>query len=250
MTTKTRRLHEVIAVQKGVRQRNTQETDNLHKMLQKSDLFNGMTRKFQPLDDESNEKYPDENKKVQTTVAAVLESMANYTAEIVNLEATNDKTNTLASADIILPDGTEIAKDVPVATLLDLEKVLNDWRTTIKNLPTLDPAEDWERVEGSPLMKNTPTKTHKTAKVEEPLLLAPATKEHPAQVKTTTRDVVTGHWTTTKYSGAISADEKNALHRRANLLLDAVKQARERANNAEVVEVKIGESVFNYLLGR
>lgn len=249
MTTRTRKLHEVVAVAKGVKKRNYDEAGRLDKLAQKTDYFNGFTRKFQALSDDSAEKYPDESKKVQADVGTILHGYANHTKEAVDIDATLDRTNCVAFADVVLDDGTVVLAQVPAVTLLDLEKVLTDWRTFTQNLPTLDPAEEWEAIDGSPLRRTKPIVTHKTAKVEEVLVLAAATQHHPAQAKTITKDVITGHWHMTKLSGAITQDEKLALWKRANTLLDAVKAARERANSTEVVELKVGENLFNYLLG-
>lgn len=246
--TKTKKLYEVIAIEKGVKQRNYQEIEKLHKLIQKPDFFNGHSRTFKALNDEG-ERYPDESKKVQSLVQEVLRQAADYSKQILDTEATKDRTNCVAMADIVLEDGTVLASGVPATTLLYLEKSLTDWRTLVQQLPVLDPAEDWEFDSNSELYKTGVTVTHKTSKIEEPLVLIQPTKEHPGQAKTITKDVITGHWHTTKMSGAVPADTKSALWRRANQLIDAVKAARERANSTEVVELKIGEPLFNFLLG-
>jgi hypothetical protein len=245
--TKTKKLYEIIAIEKGVKQRNYQEVEKLHKLIQKPDFFNGHSRTFKPINDEG-ERYPDESKKVQAMVSEVLRDAAEYSKQMVDTEATKDKTNCVASADITLDDGTILGSGVPATTLLYLEKCLNDWRTLIQGLPVLDPAEDWEFDSNSELYKTGVTMTHKTTKLEEPLVLIQPTKEHPGQAKTITKDVITGHWQTTKMSGAIPADTKTALWRRTNQLIDAVKAARERANATEVVEIKLGDALFGYLL--
>lgn len=248
MVVKTKKLYEVIAIEKGIKQRNYQEIEKLHKVIQKPDLFSGHSRTFKPLNDEG-ERYPDENKKVQSLVAEILRQAADHSKQIFDIEATRDKTNCQAIADVVLEDGTVLVSAVPATTLLYLEKALTDWRTLVQGLPVLDPAEDWEFDPNSELHKTGVMVTHKTSKVEEPLVLIQPTKEHPGQAKTITKDIVVGHWHTTKMSGAIPADQKSAMWRRANQLIDAVKSARERANATEVVEMKIGESLFAFLLG-
>ncbi len=248
VATKTKKLYEIIAIEKGVKQRNYQEIEKLHKVTQKPDLFNGHSRTFKPLNDDG-ERYPDENRKVQSMVSEILRQAADHSKQIFDLEATRDKTNCLATADVVLEDGTILAAGLPATTLLYLEKALTDWRTLVQGLPVLDSAEDWAFDSNSELYKTGVTVTHKTSKVEEPLVLIQPTKEHPGQAKTITKDIVIGHWHTTKMSGAIPADQKSTLWRKANQLIDAVKSARERANATEVSELKIGDSLFAFLLG-
>jgi len=61
--------------------------------------------------------------------------------------------------------------------------------------------------------------------------------------------VTVGHWRTVKFSGALPAKRINQLVERVEKLQQAVKFAREEANNAEVVEQKTGEKVFQFLFG-
>ena len=74
-----------------------------------------------------------------------------------------------------------------------------------------------------------------------------AKKEHPAQVEMYFEDVTVGTWTTTKYSAAIPAAERNQMLERVRKLADAVKEAREEANSREVDKKKIGDTIVQYL---
>jgi len=60
-------------------------------------------------------------------------------------------------------------------------------------------------------------------------------------------DVTVGHWRTIKFSGALPATRVNELLARVEKLQEAVKFAREEANNLEVEDVKTGEAVLSYL---
>jgi hypothetical protein len=62
-------------------------------------------------------------------------------------------------------------------------------------------------------------------------------------------DVVVGHLRTVKFSGALPATRIKELLDRVDKLQQAVKFAREEANNTEVTDVKVGERVFDYLFG-
>ena len=113
----------------------------------------------------------------------------------------------------------------------------------------LDAAEKWDLDVNSGLFRSEAVKTHKTKKLQEPIVLYAATVEHPAQTQLITKDVVIGHWTGTKFSGALPASRKKALLARANKLLAAVKMAMKEANNTKVSTQSIGEGVFGFLLG-
>ena len=246
MTTKTKQLHEVLAIEKGVKQRTYTRIDEIQKVLPKTDFFNGHYRKWLPLTDDS-EVFPPENKKVQCFATEMLQEYIDLRKQVFDIEMTKDSTNAIARADIIIGE-TIVAKDVPATTLLFLEKELNDVRTFIQGLPVLDAAEDWAPdANYNYLYKTEPQKVHRTKKVERPLVLYDATKEHPAQTKLVTEDVIIGHWETVKTTGAIAVGEKLTYWKNVNALLDAVKEARERANTTPVIEKKLGDSIFSFL---
>jgi hypothetical protein len=52
-----------------------------------------------------------------------------------------------------------------------------------------------------------------------------------------------------KFSGALPAKRVSELLERVEKLQDAVKFAREEANNAETTDRRVGDKVFGYLFG-
>ena len=70
---------------------------------------------------------------------------------------------------------------------------------------------------------------------------AEATEKHPAQVEVYYEDVVVGHWRTVKFSGALPASRVKELLERVDKLQQAVKFAREEANDSEVTDQQIGD---------
>lgn len=246
-STKTKKLHEILAIEKGLKQRTYSKIDEMQKVLPKVDFFNGHYRKWIPLTDDS-EMFPPETKKVQFYAKEMLNEYVGLRKEVFDLEMTKDMTNATARADIIV-DGMPLAEQVPATTLLFLEKELTDLRTFIQTIPILDAAEEWTPDKMNAFLYRTePERTHRTKKVEKPLVLYEATKEHPAQTKTVTEDIIIGHWETTKVTGAVPVAEKLEYWKRVNKLLDAVKEARERANGAIAVEAKLGEQIFKYVM--
>lgn len=239
------KLNQVIAAEKGVKGRAESALTEAYKLIQKGDLFTGLARKYDPLDDKGEQR-PSENKKLQNRAPELLKQVQKQLVELFDTVATKEKTNTKAKADVKV-DGKVLLADVPVATLLFLEKKLVDLRTFVSKLPELDPAETWAWEENQNCYATYPIKKASTKKVQAPLVLAPATEKHPAQVQLVSEDVVVGYWTETKYSGALPSTRITELLERVEKLQMAVKYAREEANGIQVEEMKVGETVLGYI---
>jgi hypothetical protein len=239
-------LNQAIAVRKGVQSRTTDAVTELHRVLEKPILFNGFSKKYQPINDK-DERYPDENQKVQFNVSDVVKNISKNLVDLFDIEATVDATNAQAKSDIIV-DGQALIKDVPSTTLIFLEKQLELFRSDLKKAPELDQADDWDIDPNSNLYKTKPTLVHRTKKTQKAIVMYEATKEHPAQTTLITEDQTVGHWETVKISGAIPKPKKEQLLERINKVIDAVKTAREKANNAPISEMKVGSALFAYVL--
>lgn len=232
-------LHQVNAIVDG---RKTRANDSLTAFYQafqrdaQHAAFAGIIRTYRPLDDQSTEKFPDERKNVQKSVASAIGPVLEALKEAFDTVAAQDAGNCIAKADVVV-DGKVILKQVPVTTLLFLAKRLVDINTVIEKLPTLDPAEDWAFDETAEAYKSKPSESYRNKKVRKNHVKAEATKEHPAQVDTYDEDTPIGIWTTVKFSGAIPAKDKTAMLSRVQKLVDAVKVAREEANKAEAAIV-------------
>lgn len=241
------KLNQIIAIEKGIKSRVMAGLTDLNKLVQKPDLFNGLSRVYQKKD-EDGEDLPPERKRVQHVASAVLSSAAGLLTELMDVTARKDWTNCLATADIVVDDKI-IIKAAPVPYLLFLEKSLTDLRTFVGNLPILDDAETWTMDIGSGLRRSEMTSTHRTKKVQRPIVLYPATTEHPAQTQLITEDVIVGHWQATRQSGAMAKTEKEAILTRIEKLLRAVKEAREAANGIDEVKTEsVGDAIFAYIL--
>lgn len=242
------KLNQIIAVEKGIKARVHGEFTDLYKAGQRGELFNGFSKTYQKKD-EASADLPAESKRVQYTTTSVLEQSARILTDLFNITARKDFTNCVAKASVKIDDQV-IVKDAPVSYLLFLEKQLTDMRTFIAALPVLDSAEDWTFDSNANLYKTATVSTHRLMKVQKPIVLYPATPEHPAQTQLVTEDVLAGYWNQIKQSGAMPLPEKQELLEKVENLLKAVKQAREEANGTdEVPTPDVGEAVFNYLLG-
>ena len=243
------KLNGVIAVEKDYKNAAHKKGSEIYHLIQKPDLFNGLYRKYQP-NDENGENFPEEKKHVQYKVHDLLKINQNAHVPLMNVTFQKDSGNMGASADLTV-DGHVVFANVPVTTLLFLEKQLTDHRTLIAASPVLDTAEEWEEDKtDANLWRAVPSKMHKTKKVQKPLVLHGPTKEHPAQTAIINEDVTVGFWNIEKVSGAIPKKVKERKLERINTLLRATKLAREKANDKEAPPTPVfGEAIFAFLNG-
>lgn len=239
------KLCQIVAVSTGKKSRLEKERDTIYKQIQKAPLFDGLARTYRPLN-EDGETFPPEKKNTQYSVKEAIDSFSEVMTDLLDCTATQDYANCEARADIKV-DGKIIKEQVPVTQLMFLEKQLVDIQTFISHLPTLDPAETWKWDETAACFKSEPSVSNKTKKVMKNHEKAPATDKHPAQVEVFTEDVKIGEWTTIKFSGAIQAQVKNRMLSRVRQLIEAVKSAREEANQMEVKPVKIGGLLWDFI---
>jgi len=242
------KLNQIIAIAAGKKALAHKTLTEAYQNLQKTGLLEGISRTYKPRDDEG-EQLPAEKKLVQVKVKDAVRSVIAALTELFDIVATQDQANCLARANVMV-DGVAVLKDVPVTTLLFVEKQLVDIHTFVEKLPTLDPGEAWSHNLEVDHYASEPYQTTKTKKVMKNHVKAEATKEHPAQVETYTEDIVVGWWTTLKFSGAIPAKEKNEILDRVRKLQEAVKCAREEANGMEVETRKIGGPVLQFIFGK
>lgn len=239
------KLNQIIAVEKGTKSTVENEITKTYHLVQKAELFNGLSRQYQPKDDEG-EILPGEKTNVIVTVPDLVTAFSGSLTTLFDVTATKVYANTGARADVVV-DGDVLLEQVPVEALLFLEKRLADVMTFVSKVPTLDPAFDWSWDEASGNYKTAATRTNRTRKVLKNHIKADATDKHPAQVETYTEDEVAGYWDTVKFSGAVPVTLVREWRDKILKLQSAVKFAREEANSKEVTDVKIGEKVFSYL---
>jgi len=239
------KLNQILAIEKGVKATSTRLLTDLHRKSQTPTLYEGRDRNYQPLHEEG-ERFPPESQKVQLRGRNVLKEVQTSLADLFDITFTKDKANLKSMADVVV-DGKVILGKVPVTYLLFLEKQLTDLHTFVSKLPVLDSSENWTWDDGQSAYRTSVVETAKTKKITKPVVLYEATKEHPAQVKEVSEDVVVGYWKQTRYSAALSQQKKDDLIERVNKLHAAVKFAREEANACDADRHSVAEPVFAYL---
>lgn len=242
---KLNQINAIVTSRKGEAEKTVTEA---YKLIQKEQLFAGRERTYRALDEINGQKLPPESQKVQQRADDLIKQAVAKWTELWNLVLTQDTGNQQARADIVV-EGKAIMANVPVTTLLFLDKQVNDLETFVSKLPTPDPAEEWSHDPNSGLLKSKATESIRTSKEPTVVVKYAATKEHPAQTELIYKDVAVGTWTQILYSGSIQTDKKNAMLARIKKLQDAIKIAREQANLLEVERQKAGEPLMAYVFG-
>lgn len=219
-------------------------TDETRKILKTHTYVTGYIKKFVKLVEDTPE-LPGEEKEAPTTVIDRLLWQNKANVDKANAELTRDVGNVFAKADLVIDDIT-FAKDLPVPFLLSFEKLLIEQREIVELAPTLDMSKKWEKM-GNNRWKHGPTFTNREEKTTRGVTLYPATKEFPAQIDKVTDMKVVAKWETTTVSGALHPGMKAALLERFDMMIEAVKTARLKANETKVKEQLIGRKVFDWI---
>lgn len=244
-------LHEILAVESQLNTNAQAVMNSVGRNLTKESIYAGMVKSHVIFDEEMQHLVqPTEHKEVQSTVDMQLDYLAKELTKAWDVYATKEATNQVAKADIMV-DGRIIAADVPSIVLLGLETKLDKLMKIYTMLPTLDSARAWEEDHSAELRGIFRTK-HETerfqTKTEKKFItVVEATKEHPAQVTQQEETTNIGKYIQTDFSGALTSFDKAERIQRLAALQRAVKQARQRANLQEVIELQISQALFNYV---
>lgn len=254
------KLHEVLAVEPSHEAASTKLLAEAVKTFNgKEGLFKGKTRTLKLFGkDEANkvefealEAKDSINQKVAATVPENLNYVATVMARYYDVVAQKEATNQHARADVVI-NGVTIMADMPATFLLGLETKLKAWRELLEAAPTMLPGLPWVPATelGAYIYKIAdPVKDVKTAKTVDHKMLPQPNAQHPAQYVPIDVNKNIGEYSEFTSSGQISTADKAALIDRLDSLLKAVKQARMRANDVEVKQVQVGDSLMGYLFG-
>lgn len=258
------KLHEVLAVEKDLQGQANKMLGETEKLFKAGTAFLGSITFFDPVVVDgagSSERVLESKEEIVTTVPERLKWTAQHVSRWLDAVLQKEATNQNAKADIVIEDDGEgegqivIARDVPATMLLGLETKLTAFRAAVAAMPTLDAKRAWvpdTNGRAGTFKTENDEKVTVTKKVIEPLVLTQAVIKDgvgiPAQVKEISKDVPVGTRTKTLYSGALTADQASGILGRIDRLIRAVKKARQRANETEVVKAKIGDALFGYIL--
>lgn len=188
---------------------------------------------------------------IQSTVRKELDWLATMWAKAIDTSYAVAEGNTMARSDVVLDSGTILLKGVPATALLELEKRAAELQDVLIAVPTLDPAKGFkpDSDKGHHISRARDVQKARTKKIEDFVVIVPATKEHPAQVAKVNKDITVGTIQEQEWSALLTPVEKADLITRAEEVRRAVKAALHRANaQAQVDVVPVGQKLFDYVL--
>lgn len=245
-------LHQLIAVQRGIDDETAKTLGTVKHLLAiggDQDPLTGLSREYAPRDD-GGEELPAQARKVQITAAELIGKVSVALTKMFDVKFSREEGNCNARADVKV-DGEVLLTDVPVGYLMYLEAQVGQIVELIGQVPTLNPAEDWSDTHPGlrdGVWQSAPRKTAVPKRVPQVQELAPATKEHPAQVRPYETEVTVGWWTTTKYSGQMDPKVQQDMRARAVKVQEAVRKAREQANRLETTN-RDSSPLLGYIFG-
>ncbi len=215
----------------------------------KGEHFDGINKRYISEDDSAVGTNNTEIKEVVTTVGKKIDYAKKAIIAGLNAQLSKEESNSSGTVNAeLIVNGVEFGK-FSATSLLVLEKEIVKIRKMYEAIPTLDPAKTWLHDEqaGKGMWKTDDTVTYRTGKKEDWIVVAPATIEHPAQVKLVTKDVQVGRYLTNYQSGKITPLQKSDLLERIDAFVLAVKKARSLANQVEAVSCKEGNKIFDFI---
>lgn len=245
------KLHEVLAVEGDLEGQYKRIVDETMRTFNKAELFTGKHKTLQMFDDsrQKEAEAAEEDQQLTTTVRRKLEYTWDAITRYLDCVLQKEETNQQARASVVM-EGKTYLSDVPATFLLGLENKLKYIRAMYDQIPTLPPGTKWEKdvSEGDDVyVMAEPEKTNKTEKQILHKILVAATDKHPAQVEKWTQDIPVGIFSTKKWSGMITPREKHIYLQRIDALIKAVKEARQRANTAEVIQTQSMKVLMDFI---
>jgi len=246
------KLHELLAVESNLDgQAGKTRAELLKTFVDKRHLFSETKVTFIP-STEGAQPVTETQSDIQSTIADEIQWLSKILAKAWDAGHQIDVANTLAKADVIdEEEGKPILQDVPATSLLQLEKRVKEVQELVSAIPTLDPAKgftpDPDRKAG--VYKAREVRKNRTQKVFVPLVLAAATKEHPAQVKEGYEDKTIGVVQQQEWSSLITPALKADVLDRCDRLARAIKKARAKANEQEVdvQQQRVGKKLLQFI---
>jgi len=244
-------LHELLAARQKLSARAEHALRNTKKIFQGQQLFEALLQTYAHLEEDPSglHREPPKVSNMVTNVPAVLGELRGEVSPLFDLLFQIDKTNMEAVGTIEV--GNLKLDNIPTTHLLQLEKNLELVRAVLVELPTHDAKYAWEadQERGHGVFRTESVKTYRTTKkVRHEVIVAP-TKEHRAEIREMTEDVVTGEVTKQHWSGKSTVRDKNVLLSKMDDLLVTIKKSLAHANRVEHNTSEVSKAIFDYLFG-
>lgn len=234
----TSKLHEVLSVESSLEKSSRQRSDESIRTFSKDNLFKGSTKRLSMFNEEDKHLETVDHQELVTTVDENLEYLMGSIDKYWSTVLVKERTNQHTTADIVLEDGTILAENLPATFLLGLETKLGNLRKVYEAIPTLAPGIKWieDKMDKAGIFKNAnDTVVFKSKKDVEFRIAYEATEHHPAQVESLENTVNVGKYSTTSTCGMLAPVDKASRLSKLDEVLHAIKKARMRANNIDIV---------------
>jgi len=250
-------MHQILAVFKDLRTKGEQLVKDLTAQFGKRNRYEGVliTTTYTV---EGRVAVPPETKAVGFTVDEELRALIPDLAKAIDAEITKNEGNSHPDsptrAKLILEDGTDFGS-WSALSLMDLEKRLRDLRGMFKTIPVLDQAMDWEKdtQSGREILKTSnPQPVFFTEKTPVKFTVEETKGKDGSTTEKFGREHIdqrVGFRTTTRFAGMYTPAQLSALLSRLDAILVAISAAIALANQGEVKQYTVGESILNYICG-
>jgi hypothetical protein len=242
-------LHQLLAVKADLeREGGRILAESINTFTKKAEHFDGVMKVYESKDAEGDQ-IPPETKEIVTTVSDKIKYTQGSVVKAIDARVSMEETNASGTVNAELKVGDKSFGTFSAISLLALEEWLEKVRALYKEIPTLDPTKHWDAdtSAGANRYKTPEEIKFRTVKKNKPLVLAPATDKHPAQVQLVQDEEQVGQYKTTYSSGRITPSQKSDLLQKIDDLILAVKDAKAKANTAQVNQIKIGDDLFNFI---
>ena len=247
MSDKKTVLHQVLAAEGDLQEATKKVMSEATKTFGRRELFQGEIKTLTMFDESKKAEEERTETVITTTVHQKLNWVWGFISQYWNCFATKEKSNQLAKADVII-DGEILLENVPATVLLGLESRLFHVRNMYDAIPTLTTGVKWDKTEEEGVYQLAlPEEKTKTQKVPKTLVKYAATDKHAAQTEVYYEDAVIGKYKTITRSGAITVAEKARLIGNIDKLIQAIKDARARANMTEISKMEIGDKISSFI---
>jgi len=244
------KIHEVLAVEEAKKTRsNAVSKETMTDFTKKRELFSGLVSVYTPVSDA--EQTIRNERAIETSVSKRLDYTKNFIIDYLDVVLTKEEANTSeeASAEIII-EGEAITPKMSPTSLLAIEKNLREFRNLLAAMPTLPTGVRFEDDQNEAGVKVAPeVKKERQAKRTKFEKIFEPTEHQPGQYREISIDEPIGYTTEVHRFAMPSSQAKADMLDRCDKLLQATKQARQRANMADAKEQKVAGALFQYILG-
>lgn len=245
-------LHEGLAIHKERQGVVKKVVDEARGVFKNAAHFQGFVKNIEYFDTDAQKFNRTESKTVDETVPGKIAYVNDHLRRLLDLDFQIETANGEAKADLIV-DGVVVRASVPVGFLLTIENKFKEYRAMLDMIPTHAPGINWTpdrdlSSTGDVFKSGSEQVEYLTQKKPVYTTVAPATEQHPAQVKESHEDVRVAKATTVRFTATISPAQKSDMLGRCDAVIQAAKRARQRANGVTISEERIASPLLKFIL--